>query len=116
MNAGENNQLKKQILSLGAGFDTMYFQLKDDGKAPHLYVELDFQEVTSKKAALIDMHRQLKEKVGSKASISRDKGEVLADDYKLLPIDLRDLQQLDDVMVLANLDFRMCSDIHGSRI
>ncbi|GAB2232327.1 hypothetical protein Droror1_Dr00011359 [Drosera rotundifolia] len=107
MNAGENNQIKKQILSLGAGFDTMYFQLKDEGKAPHLYVELDFQEVTSKKAALIDMHRQLKEKVGSEASISRDKGEVLADDYKLLPIDLRDLRQLDDVMALANLDFSL---------
>jgi tRNA wybutosine-synthesizing protein 4 len=36
---------KKQILSLGAGFDTTYFQLLDEGNGPNLYVELDFKEV-----------------------------------------------------------------------
>ncbi|GAB2290065.1 hypothetical protein Dimus_024356, partial [Dionaea muscipula] len=77
----------------------------DEGKAPHIYVELDFKEVTSKKASLIETHQQLREKVGSAASISRDDGEVLGDDYKLLPVDLRDLQRLDDVVTLANLDF-----------
>uniref|UniRef100_A0A2P2LLL1 [phosphatase 2A protein]-leucine-carboxy methyltransferase n=1 Tax=Rhizophora mucronata TaxID=61149 RepID=A0A2P2LLL1_RHIMU len=41
----EKGHVKKQILSLGAGFDTTYFQLKDEGKAPFLYVELDFKEV-----------------------------------------------------------------------
>lgn len=37
---------KKQILSLGAGFDTTYFQLQEEGFAPHMYVELDFKEVS----------------------------------------------------------------------
>ncbi|CAA2997010.1 tRNA wybutosine-synthesizing 4 isoform X1 [Olea europaea subsp. europaea] len=69
----EQGNTKKQILSLGAGFDTTYFQLQDEGKAPYLYVELDFKEVTSKKAALVETCRQLRDKVGETASISQCK-------------------------------------------
>ncbi|KAK3024855.1 hypothetical protein RJ639_042878 [Escallonia herrerae] len=100
----EKGYTKKQILSLGAGFDTTYFQLQDEGKAPHLYVELDFKEVTCKKAALIESCVQLREKVGEIAIISPDKGQVLGDHYKLLPVDLRDIQKLDDMISLAELD------------
>ncbi|XP_022641231.1 tRNA wybutosine-synthesizing protein 4 isoform X2 [Vigna radiata var. radiata] len=64
--------IKKQILSLGAGFDTTYFQLQDEGKAPDLYVEVDFKEVTSKKAALIETNSQLRNKLGETATISRE--------------------------------------------
>ncbi|KAE9600781.1 putative transferase [Lupinus albus] len=95
---------KKQILSLGAGFDTTFFQLQDEGKAPYLYVEVDFKEVTSKKAALIETCSQLRSKVGETASISREKGEVLSDQYKLLPVDLRDTQKLSDIAALAGMD------------
>ncbi|XP_020091436.1 tRNA wybutosine-synthesizing protein 4 isoform X3 [Ananas comosus] len=68
----DSDQKQKQILSLGAGFDTTYFQLMDEGIAPHLYVELDFKEVTSKKAALIDHYSQLREKCGPEVSISKE--------------------------------------------
>ncbi|XP_042489215.1 leucine carboxyl methyltransferase 1 homolog isoform X2 [Macadamia integrifolia] len=102
--SGEKGHLKKQILSLGAGFDTTFFQLQDEGNAPYLYVELDFKEVTSKKAALIDTCNQLRDKIGSTAFISREKGEVLSDNYKLLPVDLRDIQKLDDAIAQAQLD------------
>ncbi|GAV82461.1 LCM domain-containing protein [Cephalotus follicularis] len=95
---------KKQILSLGAGFDTMYFQLQDEGIAPSLYVELDFKEVTSKKAGIIETSSQLMDKVGATASISREKGEVLGDHYRLLPVDLRDIKKLDDIIALADMD------------
>ncbi|XP_034202200.1 leucine carboxyl methyltransferase 1 homolog isoform X3 [Prunus dulcis] len=98
---GEKGHLKKQVLSLGAGFDTTYFQLQDEGKAPHLYVELDFKEVTSKKTTLIETCSHLRDKISATASISREKGEVLSDHYKLLPIDLRNIQELDDVIALA---------------
>ncbi|KVH91250.1 Leucine carboxyl methyltransferase [Cynara cardunculus var. scolymus] len=95
--------VKKQILSLGAGFDTTYFQLQDEGKAPHLYVELDFKEVTCKKATIIDTSAQLRVKISESASICREKGEVISDHYKLLPIDLRDIQSLND-LILAHMD------------
>ncbi|KAL6565806.1 Leucine carboxyl methyltransferase 1 [Orobanche hederae] len=99
---GKSN--KKQILSLGAGFDTTFFQLQDEGKAPYLYVELDFKEVTRKKAALIENSVQLRSKVGEATSISHEKGEVLGDHYKLLPVDLRDIKKLDDIVSLASID------------
>ncbi|RVW32336.1 Leucine carboxyl methyltransferase 1 [Vitis vinifera] len=89
--AKEQGHAKKQILSLGAGFDTTYFQLQDEGKAPYIYVELDFKEVqvqniltnlmgvvTSKKAAIIETCSQLRDKVGATASISRGKHPFLA--------------------------------------
>ncbi|KAJ6851557.1 tRNA wybutosine-synthesizing protein 4 [Iris pallida] len=93
-----NINMKKQILSLGAGFDTTYFQLVDEGIAPHLYVEVDFKEVTGKKAALIDHHSKLRDKIGQEASISTERGEVLSEHYKLLPVDLRDTEQLDSII------------------
>ncbi|KAL1322606.1 hypothetical protein HN51_067613 [Arachis hypogaea] len=103
----ENEPIKKQILSLGAGFDTTYFQLQDEGKAPYLYVEVDFKEVTSKKTALIETSNQLRNKVGEAAVISREKGEVLSDHYKLIPADLRDRQQLSDIVTRADMDPRL---------
>ncbi|TXG62512.1 hypothetical protein EZV62_009506 [Acer yangbiense] len=103
-NGEEECHRKKQILSLGAGFDTTYFQLQDEGKAPYLYVELDFKEVTSRKVSIIETCSVLKDKIGATASISREKGEVLSDHYKLLPVDLRDIQDLDNVISLANMD------------
>ncbi|KAK2361742.1 Leucine carboxyl methyltransferase 1, variant 2 [Trifolium repens] len=100
----ENGPTKTQILSLGAGFDTTYFQLQDEGKAPHLYVEVDFKEVTSKKAALIETCSQLKNKLGETASISREKGEVISAHYKLVPADLRDVKQLNDIITITEMD------------
>ncbi|XP_006305182.2 leucine carboxyl methyltransferase 1 [Capsella rubella] len=100
----ETAPAKKQILSLGAGFDTTYFQLLDEGKGPILYVELDFKEVTSKKAAVIDNSSQLRDKLGANASISIEEGQVLSDHYKLLPVDLRDIPKLRDVISFADMD------------
>ncbi|KAK7340464.1 hypothetical protein VNO77_21167 [Canavalia gladiata] len=100
----EDAPMKKQILSLGAGFDTTYFQLQDEGKAPHLYVEVDFKEVTSKKAALIETCSPLRNKVGETVVISREKGEVFSAHYKLVPADLRDVKQLSDIITLADMD------------
>ncbi|KAK8487040.1 hypothetical protein V6N11_046168 [Hibiscus sabdariffa] len=76
----------------------------DEGKAPYLYVELDFKEVTSKKASLIESCSQLRDKIGATTSILRENGEVLSDHYRLLPVDLRDIPNLDDVILLANMD------------
>ncbi|CAF2117178.1 unnamed protein product [Brassica napus] len=89
----------------GAGFDTTYFQLLDEGKAPFLYVELDFKEVTSKKAAVIENSSQLRDKIlGANSSISVEEGQVLSDHYKLLPVDLRDIPKLRDVVSFAGMD------------
>ncbi|KAH1234885.1 Leucine carboxyl methyltransferase 1 [Glycine max] len=77
----EDPPIKKQILSLGAGFDTTYFQLQDEGKAPYLYVEVDFKEVTSKKAALIETCSPLRNKVDVTAK--KEKCSVHTINYSL---------------------------------
>eukprot|EP00250_Pteridium_aquilinum_P024477 c2912_g1_i1 orf=306-1325(-) len=95
---------KKQILSLGAGFDTLYFQLQDEEKAPHLFVELDFKEVTSKKTMIIDAYEQLRSKLGTTSIVSKEKGQILSDHYKLLPADLRDINSLNVILDQAKMD------------
>lgn len=95
---------KKQVLSLGAGFDTIYFQLQDEEKAPFLYVELDFKEVTSKKAMIIDGYKQLRTKLGSAPFISIDEGQIDSEQYKLFPADLRDFDVLDTIFTQAKLN------------
>lgn len=102
--SSSDGQSKKQILSLGAGFDTLYFQLQGEEKAPHLFVELDFKEVTSKKAIIIDAYEPLRSKIGSASAIMKEQGQILSDQYKLLPADLRDINMLNMILDQANLD------------
>ncbi|PQM35775.1 tRNA wybutosine-synthesizing protein 4 [Prunus yedoensis var. nudiflora] len=45
---------------------------RDEGRAPHLYVELDFKEVTSKKTTLIETCNHLRDKISATASISQE--------------------------------------------
>ncbi|KAL5212452.1 hypothetical protein ABZP36_023299 [Zizania latifolia] len=101
---GSNDQKRKQILSLGAGFDTTFFQLQGEGITPYLYVELDFKEVTSKKAAIINHYSEMKEKLGPEASISIEKGEVTSEHYKLFSADIRDIPKLDSVIHMAEMN------------
>jgi len=98
---------QKQILSLGAGFDTTYFQLVEEGRAPHKFVELDFLEVTKKKAMLIASKDVLLTKLGSGAGISPAKGEIITSNYSLLPCDLRELKDLDNAFIKAELDDKL---------
>lgn len=52
--------LSLQILSLGAGFDSLYFRLKDMGLLHHTVVyEVDFPNVACQKATLIKRIKEL---------------------------------------------------------
>ena len=42
-----------QVVNLGAGFDTTYWQLQDDGCAPQVFIEVDFPAVTARKIHFI---------------------------------------------------------------
>ncbi|KAK8635487.1 hypothetical protein V6N13_004221 [Hibiscus sabdariffa] len=120
----ENGNTKKQILSLGAGFDTTYFQLQDEGKAPYLYVELDFKEVTSKKASLIESCSQLREKIGSTASISRELASctlqyVASDAFKNMLLlwsdtELISLQRMEKCSVITTSYFQLICETFQS--
>ncbi|GFR41708.1 hypothetical protein Agub_g2458 [Astrephomene gubernaculifera] len=52
--AAEAAGQQPQVLVLGAGYDTTWFQMrKDRGRLPYKCLEVDFKEVTQRKAAII---------------------------------------------------------------
>lgn len=52
-----------QIVNLGAGYDTMFFNLSDSNNLPLKYVEVDFLRVVSSKIRLIRSKKVLAERV-----------------------------------------------------
>lgn len=109
-----------QVISLGAGFDTTWWQLAAQGRHPRgaPYIELDFKEVTQRKAAVIASQPKLKEIIerchqaeaaaaagaGSGVVIDAPAGRVLSAPYSLLPVDLRDLAGLEAALQSAGWD------------
>ncbi|ETW74838.1 hypothetical protein HETIRDRAFT_332300 [Heterobasidion irregulare TC 32-1] len=82
-----------QIVSLGAGSDTRFWRLQTGPHAHRVarYLELDFPEVTSKKAMAIRKSPLLSAPLGSPESVSLAAGgtALRSDVYNLLPVDLR---------------------------
>lgn len=82
----------KQIISLGAGFDTAYWQLKSDfPEAKFNYIEVDFEDVCCQKCRIISEHDALKSKISGPITVGQ---EILATEYKLLHSDLRNTENL----------------------
>eukprot|EP01100_Stratorugosa_tubuloviscum_P012098 TRINITY_DN5583_c0_g1_i1.p1 TRINITY_DN5583_c0_g1~~TRINITY_DN5583_c0_g1_i1.p1 ORF type:complete len:306 (-),score=97.20 TRINITY_DN5583_c0_g1_i1:167-1084(-) len=93
----------QQIISLGAGFDTTYFNLTNNNKAPELYVEIDVQTVTTAKTKIINENTQLFNLISSNANISES--EILSSKYKLISVDLNNIQQFERGLNRAGVDF-----------
>ena len=58
-----------QVVNLGAGFDTTYWNLKDDGFVAKNFVEVDFPEITTKKCFFIRKRKELFEKLSSQGRL-----------------------------------------------
>ncbi|XP_048576102.1 leucine carboxyl methyltransferase 1 isoform X2 [Nematostella vectensis] len=93
-----------QIISLGAGFDTLFWQLKHKGKDPAVFIEVDFSSVTSRKCHSIKMRKQLKEVFTAEDNLTIDPNEVHSKSYHLIASDLRDLSALDTKFTEIGLD------------
>lgn len=99
-------QGKKQIISLGAGSDTRFFRLAADESLRLLYHEFDFPQVTSRKIAAIQRHKELAAiisefgQVGSPENttsapgfqVDTRAGSLRSPCYYIHPIDLRTLK------------------------
>eukprot|EP00924_Labyrinthula_sp_SR-Ha-C_P016902 maker-scaffold_6-snap-gene-18.48-mRNA-1 protein AED:0.02 eAED:0.02 QI:44/1/1/1/1/1/3/106/365 len=48
-----NNSLPSQIIALGGGCDTLYFNLKSNGNEPNLFLDFDLPAVVQRKAKII---------------------------------------------------------------
>ena len=58
-----------QIVSFGAGFDTLYWLLKDEGHNPMSFIEVDFSTVTAMKIAHIRRGKNLLEKMSDDGNV-----------------------------------------------
>ncbi|XP_015274463.1 PREDICTED: tRNA wybutosine-synthesizing protein 4 [Gekko japonicus] len=97
----------EQVLSLGAGLDSLYFCLKDRGLLGRatLFLEVDFPAVAAHKAALIAAREELAAMVGGRAR-EQESGAVhfAGEDYRLLGVDLAELPELEEALHCAGLD------------
>ncbi|CAI6009610.1 unnamed protein product [Closterium sp. NIES-65] len=94
-----------QIISLGAGFDTLFFRLQTEGKAPHRFIEVDFQEVVAKKADIINAKPELAACLGPDVSPLEGAGLRSSNGYSLVSADLRDTDKLNEALAAAGADF-----------
>ncbi|CAB4374816.1 unnamed protein product [Rhizophagus irregularis] len=88
---GEN--VKKQVVSFGAGSDTRYFNFKATSRKFYKYFEIDYPEVTSKKVAIIQKHKDLSDLIGNEIQIGKGGTEIYAPDYCLISGDLREWEE-----------------------
>ncbi|NXQ30077.1 TYW4 protein, partial [Alaudala cheleensis] len=96
---------RTQILSLGAGFDSLYFRLKDLGLLHHTVVyEVDFPDVACQKATLIKGMKELSALVGDSGGEGLGAIAFSGEDYKLLGVDLSELSELERTLEEAGLN------------
>ena len=83
----------KQIISLGAGFDTTYFLLKQKySESNFTYIEIDFPDICLAKSEKFLQSEQLTSLIGE--DFTRN-SEILTLNYKLLHGDLRESQPIE---------------------
>eukprot|EP00002_Diphylleia_rotans_P000020 TRINITY_DN10010_c0_g1_i2.p1 TRINITY_DN10010_c0_g1~~TRINITY_DN10010_c0_g1_i2.p1 ORF type:complete len:325 (+),score=72.79 TRINITY_DN10010_c0_g1_i2:55-1029(+) len=94
-----------QIISLGAGSDTSFFQLSDQDLCPKAYVELDFYNVALSKVMTIRKTKPLLDKMGDAWTTckTKEKGELHCGHYHLVPVDLRDLSSIQNALLVSNI-------------
>ncbi|XP_047457740.1 tRNA wybutosine-synthesizing protein 4 isoform X2 [Mugil cephalus] len=96
---------KRQILSLGAGFDSLYFRLRANGALDEAVVfEVDFPDVVQRKAALISSNLTLRGMLDSPLQ-STPAGPVSSAQYHLSGVDVRDEAQVKETLGAAGLDW-----------
>ena len=102
-----DNETRIQIVSLGAGFDTSFFRLKELGLLQKCrFVEIDFQDVMRRKIAIIQQHQVLKHTIGQ-FEIDETDHSLKSDDYAIIPCDLTDLKRLELYAEKFEVDFNL---------
>eukprot|EP01090_Pellita_catalonica_P012170 TRINITY_DN2587_c0_g1_i1.p2 TRINITY_DN2587_c0_g1~~TRINITY_DN2587_c0_g1_i1.p2 ORF type:complete len:339 (+),score=49.48 TRINITY_DN2587_c0_g1_i1:37-1017(+) len=100
---------KRQIVILGAGFDTTFFQLQEKIQQQQLTVfEIDFPQVIATKTAIITRTKELSDLVGQiwpqETLTKLGLTGLHSNKLHLIPQDLRDTEQLSKVLIASGLD------------
>ncbi|XP_060785342.1 tRNA wybutosine-synthesizing protein 4 isoform X2 [Neoarius graeffei] len=96
---------RRQILSLGAGFDSLYFRLHSEGALERVCIfEVDFPDVARRKASLISSNHILSDALPDCGILA---GPVYLNSarYKLLGVDVRNETEMEEVLGAAGLQW-----------
>ena len=97
--------LQCQVINIGAGFDTLYFNLfLDSKKLPLKYIELDFPQICKHKKHIIKSKKQLFDCLPGFLSSEQPSDELHCENYHLMSTDLRNIEQLDKKLNECKLD------------
>ena len=100
-----------QIVVLGAGSDTTYLRMKQAGRNPKMFVEIDLPGVVSKKLRVIRSNNEILNLLGVTkedvdVALESDGRALVAKDYALARVDLRNVDMLETVLLhLESFDF-----------
>lgn len=95
-----------QIINLGAGFDTLYWKLKDNGIRIANFVEIDFPSVTAKKCYIIKRNKRLLDKIYEQdGEVKLSATDLHASTYHLIGADLRHIGELETKFQQAEINF-----------
>ena len=90
----EDNK-RRQIVNLGAGFDTLFFWMQNNGLATQnvQYYELDFLPVFQRKVNALSKQKTLLQTIGKEDALQLNiqEGTLHSPQYNILPTDLRDI-------------------------
>jgi [phosphatase 2A protein]-leucine-carboxy methyltransferase len=83
-----------QIVSLGAGFDTLYWKLHAAGQRPGKFVEMDFPAIVSRKVVTCQSKKILSDVIKEGGCTTSDSSGIYGKHYSIVGVDLRNI---DDV-------------------
>ncbi|KAB7496988.1 Leucine carboxyl methyltransferase 1 [Armadillidium nasatum] len=99
---------KCQIVNIGAGFDTLYWRLKDSGRVVKEFYELDFPSVTSRKCLYIQRSKPLLQGISHEDhDIKLNRNNLHAYNYKLIGVDLRNLKEVEEKLKESDIEFQI---------
>ena len=96
-----------QIISFGAGFDTTFWRLTEEGRPIKRYIEVDLAGVTARKCFLIKRHKQLLASVvgGEEEEVRLNKTDLHSSKYPLVAADFTNLPVLQSKLAESEVDF-----------
>uniref|UniRef100_A0A8D3AZX8 tRNA wybutosine-synthesizing protein 4 n=1 Tax=Scophthalmus maximus TaxID=52904 RepID=A0A8D3AZX8_SCOMX len=96
----------RQILSLGAGFDSLYFRLRaDEALGGAVVFEVDFPDVARRKTSLISSNVSLRGMLDSQLPSAAGAVCVCSGQYRLLGLDVREESQVKEALDAAGFDW-----------
>jgi len=97
---------KVQIINLGAGFDTLFWRLKERGRPIKNFIEVDFSGVTARKTYYIKRNKQLLEQItDAEGEVKMSKTDLHGTNYHLVAADLANIQNLEQKLIESQVDF-----------